>query len=253
MLDRWLAWSAGPVAAVAALAHAEEGDAMDQPTDPLARQLALSALTTEQFNLQTARMGTIAEANGRSALYLGTLSSAVIAIAFVGQTSQLGDTFYLFALTLLPPVFLLGVFSYLRLVQTSIEDMVYAVGTFRIRQYFLGLDPAAGPFFPPTDPQGMTKLERMGVVATGPLQMLLTAASMVACINALVGGMTVALAGHSVLQASVPVATVTGAVVALGLATLCFGYQVRRFQRVAAVAQELYEGDSPELPGWSSA
>jgi hypothetical protein len=24
------------------------------------------------------------------------------------------------------------------------------------------------PFFPPTDPQGMTKLERMGVVATGP-------------------------------------------------------------------------------------
>ena len=27
---------------------------MDEPTDPLARQLALSALTTEQFNLQTA-------------------------------------------------------------------------------------------------------------------------------------------------------------------------------------------------------
>jgi hypothetical protein len=36
----------------------------------------------------------------------------------------------------LPPVFLLGVFSHLRLVQTSIEDMVYAVGSFRIRQYF---------------------------------------------------------------------------------------------------------------------
>jgi hypothetical protein len=162
MLRRWLAWSAGLVAAVAAPAHAAEGDAMDQPTDPLARQLALSALTTEQFNLQTARMGTIAEANGRSTLYLGTLSSAVIAIAFVGQTSQLDDSFYLFALTLLPPVFLLGVFSYLRLVQTSIEDMVYALGTFRIRQYFLALDPAAGPFFPPTDSQGMTKLERMG-------------------------------------------------------------------------------------------
>jgi hypothetical protein len=34
--------------------------------------------------------GDIAEANGRSTLYLGTLSSAVIAIAFVGQASQLG-------------------------------------------------------------------------------------------------------------------------------------------------------------------
>jgi hypothetical protein len=81
--------------------------------------------------------------NYPSLLYLGTLSSAVIAIAFVGQASELGDAFYLFALLLLPPVFLLGVFSFLRLVQTSIEDMVYAVGSFRIRQYFLGLDPAA--------------------------------------------------------------------------------------------------------------
>jgi hypothetical protein len=221
---------------------------MDQPTDPLARQLALSALTTEQFNLQTARMGTIAEANGRSTLYLGALSSAVIAIAFVGQANQLGDSFYLFALTLLPPVFLLGVFSFLRLVQTSIEDMVYALGSFRIRQYFLRLDPAAVPFFPPTDPQGMTKLERMGVVATGPLQMLLTAASMVGCINAIVGGVAMALAVRSLLQASV---AVTGAVVAVGLAALSFGYQVRRFRRAAAVVPELYEGQSPDMPGWA--
>jgi hypothetical protein len=135
-------------------AYSSEGDGMDEPTDPLGRQLALSALTTEQFNLQTARMGTIAEANGRATLYLGTLSSSVIAIAFVGQANQLGDAFYLFALTLLPPVFLLGVFSFLRLVQTSIEDMVYALGTFRIRQYFLGLDPAAGHSSPRPTPRG---------------------------------------------------------------------------------------------------
>jgi hypothetical protein len=224
---------------------------MDEPTDPWARQLALSALTTEQFNLQSARIGTIAEANGRSTLYLGTLSSAVIAVAFVGQANQLGDTFYLFALTLLPPVFLLGVFSYLRLVQTSIEDMVYTVLSFRIRQYFLGLDPAAVPFFPPTDPQGITKLERIGVVPTGPLQMLLTAASMVACINAIVGGVAVALAARSLLEAPVPVAAVTGAVVALGFASLFFVYQVRRFRRAAAVVPELYEDESPGMPGWT--
>ena len=167
---------------------------MDQPTDPLARQLALTALTTEHFNLQTARMGTIAEANGRSTLYLGALSSAVIAVAFVGQANQLGDTFYLFALTLLPPVFLLGVFTYLRLVQTSIEDMVYTAGVVSDPPVLPGPGPAAVPFFPPTDPQGITKLERIGVVPTGPLQMLLTAASMVACINAIVGGVAVALA-----------------------------------------------------------
>ena len=223
---------------------------MDEPTDPLARQLAVSALTTEQFNLQTARMGTIAEANGRATLYLSTLSSAVIAIAFVGQANQLGDPFYLFALMVLPPVFLLGVFSFLRLVQSSIEDMVYAVGSLRIRQYFLGLDPAAVPFFPPTDPRGMMKLKRIGVVSTGPLQMLLPAASMVACINAIVGGVAVALALRSLLEASVPVSAVIGTLVGLGLAALFFAYQVRRFRRAAAVVPELYEGQSPDMPGW---
>jgi hypothetical protein len=47
---------------VGGAAHGGKGDGMDEPIDPLARQLALSALTTEHFNLQTARMGTIAEA-----------------------------------------------------------------------------------------------------------------------------------------------------------------------------------------------
>jgi hypothetical protein len=224
---------------------------MDEPTDPLARQLALAALTTEQFNLQSARVGTIAEANGRSALYLGTLSSTVIAIAFIGQASELGDAFYLFALTLLPPVFLLGVFTYLRLVQTSIEDMVYAVGSFRIRQYFLRLDPAAVPFFPPTDPRGVARLERMGVVTSSPLQALLTAASMVACVNAIVGGVAVALAVRALLGAAVPVAAVAGVVVTLVLAALFMVHQVRRFLRAAAVVADLYEGESPGMPGWA--
>ena len=53
---------------------------MDEPTDPMARQMALTALTTEHFVLQSARMATISEANGRATLYLGTLSSATIAI-----------------------------------------------------------------------------------------------------------------------------------------------------------------------------
>jgi heme/copper-type cytochrome/quinol oxidase subunit 3 len=97
----------------------------------------------------------------------------------------------------------------------------------------------------------MTKLERMGVVSSGPLQLLLTAASMVACINAIVGGVTVALAVHALLQAPVPLAAAAGGLAALGLAALFVGYQVRRFRRAAAVVPELYEGESPGMPGWT--
>jgi hypothetical protein len=84
----------------------------------------------------------------------------------------------------------------------------------------------------------MTKLERIGVVATGPVQLLLTAASMVGCINAIVGGITVGLALRALLDARVPVAAVAGALVTVGLAGLCFAYQVRRFRRAAAVVPE---------------
>jgi hypothetical protein len=74
---------------------------------------------------------------------------------------------------------------------------------------------------------------------------------MVGCINAIVGGVAMALAVRSLLAAPVAVAAVTGAVVALGLAALGFGYQVRRFRRAAAVVPELYEGQSPDMPGWA--
>jgi hypothetical protein len=62
---------------------------------------------------------------------------------------------------------------------------------------------------------------------------------------------TVALAVHSLLDASVPVAVVAGAVVAVGLAALFYLYQVRRVRRAAAVVPELFEGQSPDLPGWA--
>jgi hypothetical protein len=99
----------------------------------------------------------------------------------------------------------------------------------------------------------MTKLERIGVVATGPLQLLLTAASMVACVNAIVGGVTVTLAVRSLLDAPMPVAAVSGMIVAVTFALLLLAYQIRRFRRAAAVVPELYEGQGPDMPGWTSA
>ena len=70
----------------------------EQVGDEQLRQ-AVQILTTEHFALQSARGNVTAETNGRLAIYLGTLSSALIALAFVGQISQLGDAFHVFALS----------------------------------------------------------------------------------------------------------------------------------------------------------
>ena len=40
--------------------------------------------------------------------------------------------------------------------------------------------------------------------------------------------------------------------VALAIATLFLGYQIRRVRRAAAVVPELYEGQSPDIPGWAA-
>jgi len=53
-------------------------------------QRLLAALTTEHFTLQTARSATIMETNRRSALFLSTVSSAVVALAFIGQVADVG-------------------------------------------------------------------------------------------------------------------------------------------------------------------
>ena len=48
----------------------------------------VTIMTTEHYNLQTGRAMTIAEANGRSSLFVGAVSSGLIALAFVGQLSR---------------------------------------------------------------------------------------------------------------------------------------------------------------------
>jgi hypothetical protein len=110
--------------------------AASEPT-PVAtgEQRLLAALTTEHFTLQTARSATIMETNGRSALFLSSVSSAVVALAFIGQVADVGQPFFLFALVLLPALFFLGLLTYLRLTQSAIEDLLYARAINRIRRY----------------------------------------------------------------------------------------------------------------------
>ena len=66
------------------------------------------------------------ESNGRSALFLSTVSSAVVALAFIGQVADVGQPFFLFALAVLPTLFLLGLLTYLRLAQSASEDLLYS-------------------------------------------------------------------------------------------------------------------------------
>jgi len=50
-------------------------------------QAFISALTTEQFVLQAARSANVGEMTGRATVYMGAVSSALIAFGFLAQVA----------------------------------------------------------------------------------------------------------------------------------------------------------------------
>src|SRR5437868_745816 len=127
-------------------------NARDSVASSLAQRLgvrlgpATTFATTEHFNLQTARSTTVSEANGRASIYLAALSSNLIALAFIGQMSRLGAAFYAFALILLPVLAFVGTVTFVRLVQSSVEDIAYAHRIGLVRSYYLRVAPELEPY-----------------------------------------------------------------------------------------------------------
>jgi hypothetical protein len=103
------------------------------------------------------------------------------------------------AITTLVAVFLLGLFTVVRLVETAIESMHLLAGIARIRAYDRSaLGPDAPLQFAPQYgrwPEITSPAEKHGIV----LAFMGTTASMVAVINNVVGGAALALALHMLL------------------------------------------------------
>jgi hypothetical protein len=181
--------------------------------DDVDRQALLTTLTTEHFTLQGARGSTIAESSARAAMYLGSLSAALVSLGFVAQISATGDTFRVFALVVLPTLFALGIFTFVRLVESAVEDIYYGRAINRIRSYYLehagsearwfmlaGHDDAAGV------------LQNMGLTPSRR-QLYFTASSAIGVVNSVVGGAALGIATWVAFDASLAAAALAGAVV----------------------------------------
>jgi hypothetical protein len=178
---------------------------------------AVTFATTEHFNLQTARAVTVSEANGRASIYLAALSGNLITLAFVGQMSRLGAAFYAFALILLPVLAFVGLVTFVRLVQSSIEDIAYANRIALLRSFYLRVSPDLEPYLVVARPAAPAHGERLG---PSKWQLTLTVAGMVAVVNSVVvaacAGLVLEVAGvHSL---AIPLAV--GAIIGAGAFTL---------------------------------
>jgi hypothetical protein len=196
---------------------------MDEQSE---RTALLSALSTEHFVLQTANNSTYSEASARSTLYVMALSSSVVAMGFVASST---DLLIPFAAISLPAVFLLGIFTVVRLVESTLESMQCLTGIARIRSYYRTLGPEAALRFAPK--YGRWPEVDPPALRFGPaLAFFGTTASMIAVINNVVAGVGTALLTRF-LRPSAPywMDAAAGIAGALILTWLFYAYQRWRF------------------------
>ena len=150
----------------------------------------MSALTTEHFVLQTAANATVSDAAARSSLYVFSLSSSLVAMGFASRSREV---FVPFIAIVLPAIFVLGVLTVMRLVDTALENMRCLAGIARIRRYYRTLSPEAAVYFAARHgrwPEGHSD----PALRLGPLMAFLsTSATMIAFINSVVAGVGIAL------------------------------------------------------------
>jgi hypothetical protein len=157
----------------------------------------------------------MSESSSRAALYIGAVSSTLVALGFIGQVSPRGDTFNTFALTVLPTLYLLGVFTVVRLVECGAEDFRYGLAINRIRGYYKQLaGERANLFLLSGHDDGLGVFANVAVPVEGRTQYF-TFGSVVAVINSVVGGSAVAIALGASVDASLGVAAGAGGVVAI--------------------------------------
>jgi hypothetical protein len=201
----------------------------------------LTALTTEHFTLQGARAATTSESAARSSLFLGSVSSALVALGFLASVSG-GDSalFRTFALTALPTLCFLGITTFIRLVELGTEDILYGRAINRIRNHYLELaGPQARLFMMRAHDDAVGVLTNMGLRA-GPLQLYLTNSFAIGIVTAVLGGSAVALAVGAITGAPLGVDIAVGAVVAIATLPALMGYSRRHYGMAPSLDDPLY-------------
>jgi hypothetical protein len=138
------------------------------------------------------RAMTISDSNGRASLFLGTVSTSLVALAFVGQISRtgvgLGQAFYIFALVLFPTLVFLGLVTFERVLQSGVEDIIYAHGINRIRHLYQEHAPEMTPYFILSSSDDEASIKGNLAMHAGWLQTFLSTAGMIAVITSVLIG-----------------------------------------------------------------
>jgi hypothetical protein len=115
----------------------------DRPLGPDAAAI----LAMEHWSLIGTRALIWNEAMSRATVFLTVLSASIIALALMADATGFGSHTTTVALVLLPVVLLLGIATYVRLVQINIEEFKIVLAMNRLRYAYLKIAPDLEPYF----------------------------------------------------------------------------------------------------------
>jgi hypothetical protein len=176
--------------------------------DDARRTALLSALTTEHFVLQTASTSTISEAAGRSSLYIFALSSSLVALGFLSQSP---DALVPFVAVVLPALFILGILTVVRLVDTVAENMQYLAGIARIRGHYRELIPGSDTYFSAATGRWPEAPDDPSLIHGTTIAFFGTTASMIAFIDSVIAGVGTTLLMTNIAGVPLALGVITGA------------------------------------------
>ena len=174
---------------------------------------ATSILATEHWSLLGTRSLLWNEAANRTTIFLTTLSASIVALALLADASGLTGAATAFALVLLPLVLLLGVATYVRLIQVNTDEKSCVLAMNRIRNAYLRIEPSLEPYFtasPYDDESGFARTYSLAE-PTGDrprAYLLVTSPTVVATIDATLAAATAAIALNALSAPVIVVASV---------------------------------------------
>ena len=163
------------------------------PTDPhldASEAVGVQILATEHWSLLATRNITYGAIYNRANIFLTVVSAAVVALALAAEATEFGDRFYMFALLVLPVALLVGVATYIRLVDARIEDFWLLSGMNRLRHAYLEIAPGLEPYFVTghhDDERGLSETYGPGT-ENRLLRLLSSTSTLVGVIDAALGG-----------------------------------------------------------------
>ncbi len=206
---------------------------MENGATPKYPEGIVSFMTTEHFTLQSARGIINQEISSRVSSYFMTLSSVLIATAFLAQLPDHPLIFQLFCVIAFPMILLVGELTFIRIMQLGSVDRVYIRAINRVRHFYMEAAPEVEKYFlfPPYDDE--ISLNRYGGYRFTLLAHLLSAGGVVGAVNVILATVLLGLLVDRYLHLSIQ------HIVPIGLVVLVFLFPLQGMLAARIVRREI--------------